>query len=83
METIGNLVENYENTNLPQPQGTPVEALRYLMTEHNLKQADLPEIGSQGVVSAILKGKRNLNIRQINALSSRFQVSPLILIQEQ
>lgn len=83
METIGNLIENYENANLAQLQGTPVEAIRYLMAEHNLKQADLPEIGSQGVVSAILKGKRTLNIRQIKALSARFHVSPLVFIQEQ
>jgi HTH-type transcriptional regulator/antitoxin HigA len=51
------------------------------MTEHNLKQSDLPEIGSQGVVSEIIKGKRNLNIRQIKALSARFHVSPLVFIQ--
>ncbi|MHA3903658.1 helix-turn-helix domain-containing protein [Castellaniella sp. WN] len=36
---------------------------------------DLPEIGSQGVVSEILAGKRELNIRQVRALSERFGVS--------
>jgi HTH-type transcriptional regulator/antitoxin HigA len=40
-----------------------------------LKQNDLPEIGSQGVVSEILNGKRELNTRQIQALSRRFGVS--------
>ncbi len=30
----------------------------YLMEEHGLRQSDLPEIGSQGVVSEILNGKR-------------------------
>lgn len=82
METIGNLIETYESNNFPEPQGTPIEAIQYLMDEHNLKQADLPEIGSQGVVSAVLKGKRNLNIRQIKELSARFNVSPLVFIQE-
>jgi HTH-type transcriptional regulator/antitoxin HigA len=28
------------------------------MLDHNLKQTDLTEIGSQGVVSEILNGKR-------------------------
>ena len=82
METIGNLIETYENNNVPQTLSTPTESLRYLMTEHNLKQSDLPEIGSQGVVSEIIKGKRNLNIRQVKALSARFGVSPLIFIQD-
>ena len=40
-----------------------------------LKQGDLKEIGSQGVVSEILTGKRELNVRQVRALSERFGVS--------
>ena len=82
METIGNLIESYENNNVSQTISTPTESLCYLMTEHNLKQSDLPEIGSQGVVSELIKGKRNLNIRQIEALSARFNVSPLVFIKE-
>ncbi|MGB5684913.1 MAG: transcriptional regulator [Candidatus Electrothrix sp.] len=81
MESIGSLVEAYENNNLPDIHGTPVDALRYLMGEHGLKQSDLPEIGSQGVVSEVLKGKRGLNIRQIKEISARFNVSPLVFIQ--
>jgi HTH-type transcriptional regulator / antitoxin HigA len=42
------------------------------MSAHDIKQSDLPEIGSQGVVSEILNGKRQLNLRQIKALSKRF-----------
>ena len=45
------------------------------MEQHHLKQADLSEIGSQGVISEILAGKRSLNIRQVQALSKRFAVS--------
>jgi HTH-type transcriptional regulator/antitoxin HigA len=50
------------------------------MQEHSLKQSDLPEIGSQGVVSEILNGKRQLNTRQIKALAERFAVSPVVFI---
>lgn len=82
MESIGNLIETYENNYIPPVSGTPLEALRYLMEEHNLKQSDLSIIGSQGVVSEILKGKRNLNIRQIKELSSKFNISPLVFIQD-
>lgn len=80
MDTIGNLIEIYENNNLPAIEGTPAAALRYLMQEHDLKQSDLPEIGSQGVVSEILSGKRRLNTRQVKALSERFGVSPVVFI---
>ena len=44
------------------------------MTENGLHQADLPALGSQGVVSEILSGKRDLNLRQIRALAERFDV---------
>ena len=81
METIGNLIAAYENNNFPQIHGTPIESLRYLMSEHNLTQSELPEIGSQGVVSEVLKGKRTLNIRQVKELSMKFEVSPLVFIQ--
>lgn len=46
------------------------------MEEHGLTQSDLPEVGSQGVVSELLSGKRELNVRQIRALARRFDVSP-------
>ncbi len=81
MESIGILIETYENKNIPTISGNPNDSLRYLMKEHNLKQSELPEIGSQGVVSEILKGKRTLNIRQIKKLSSKFNISPLVFIQ--
>ncbi len=80
METIGNLIENYESQNFKINACTPIEALKYLMQEHGLKQADLKEIGSQGVVSEVLKGKRKLNIDQIKKISNKFQVSPLVFI---
>ncbi len=31
------------------------------MEQHGLKQGDMPDIGSQGVVSELLSGKRELN----------------------
>lgn len=82
METIGNLIDSYEDSNYQTRHGTPIETLSFLMKEHGIKQTDLAEVGSQGVVSEILTGKRHLNIRQIKELSSRFNVSPLVFIQD-
>lgn len=53
-----------------------IKALKFLMEQHGLNQKDLTEIGSQGVVSEILNGKRELNIKQIKKLAERFHVSP-------
>ena len=80
IETLGTLIKDYEERNVPEPEGDPIGCLKYLIEEHNLKQSDLPELGSQGVVSQILKGKRQLNIRQIKTLSKRFNVSPAVFI---
>ena len=82
METIGNLVESYEDNNYQTNHGSPLETLLFLMKEHGIKQTELVEVGSQGVVSEVLTGKRLLNIRQIKELSSRFNVSPLVFIQD-
>jgi len=80
VDTIGVLIEDYESRNVPEPDFDPIAQLKYLMAEHSLNQSDLSEIGSQGVVSEILSKKRDLNRRQIIALSKRFNVSPLVFI---
>ena len=79
-ERVGDLVAAYETELYPIPDAGPVDVLLFLMEQHGLKQADLPEIGAQSVVSAVLNGKRQLNIRQVAALSKRFGVSADVLI---
>ena len=80
METLGSLIESYEVQNIPEIEGNPSDALKTLMEEHDLKQSDLPEIGSQGVISEMLAGKRQFNVRQIKLLSNRFNVSPAVFM---
>ncbi len=80
IDTLGTLIKDYEDRNIPEPEGDAIGCLKYLMAEHNLKQSDLTELGSQGVVSEILTRKRKLNLRQIKALSKRFSVSPAVFI---
>ncbi len=75
VDIVGDLIEDYETEQCPVPETTGIEALKFLMEQHGLKQGDLEEIGSQGVVSEILTGKRELNVRQVRALSERFGVS--------
>lgn len=80
MDVIGVLVEDYEDEHVPEPEGDPISVLKFLMEEHELKQGDLSELGSQGVVSEILNGKRDLNLRQVRALSERFKVPASVFI---
>ncbi|MDP4301745.1 helix-turn-helix domain-containing protein [Leptothrix discophora] len=71
----GDRLREYEARHHPWPDtSTPAEVLASLMQEHGLTQAQLPEIGSQGVVSEVLSGKRMLNLRQVRALAKRFSV---------
>lgn len=76
LEVMGALIEHYEEEHVDLGSISAIDALKYLMEEHNLHQDDLSEIGSQGVVSEILNGKRQLNVNQIKKLSERFNVSP-------
>ena len=50
-----------------------------MMREHGLTQSDLPGVGTQSVVSEILSGKRQLNLRQIRWLAERFECVSWIL----
>lgn len=72
---LGNLVSSYEARCYPMPDAmSTVEALAWLMKQHGLRQSDLPEIGNQSKVSVILSGKREINLRQAQALAKRFGV---------
>jgi len=78
LDTLGTVIHAYEEVHYPMPAVKGGSILRYLMEEHGLTQSDLPEIGSQGVGSEILRGKRELNTRQIRTLAKRFNVSPSV-----
>ena len=80
LDTLATLVHAYEEEHYPIPASTGADVLSFLMEEHGLTQSDLPEVGSQGVVSEILNGKRELNVRHIRALADRFRVSPAVFV---
>ena len=80
LDTLGTVIHAYEEQHDPMPECNGAEMLHFFMEEHGLTQSDLPEIGSQGVVSEVLHGKRELNIRQVRALAKRFHASPAVFI---
>ena len=82
VDAISNIISFYEEQHHKNTSAKGIDALKFLMNAHHLSQADLPEIGSQGVVSEILRGKRLLNVRQIKLLSIRFGVDPSTFIDD-
>lgn len=64
----------------PEP-ASPQEVLLHLMEERNFKQVDLVgKIGSKGVVSEIVNGKRSISKSQAKTLAEIFHVSSSVFI---
>ncbi len=82
IEVMSKAASRYEVEALPQLKGCGLDALRYLIKLHRVTQSDLPEIGSQGVVSEVLNGKRSLTVRHVRGLAKRFSVSPSTFIDD-
>lgn len=82
VDVISHMVAIYDEEHYePLEKEAGVDALKFLMEQHGLKQTDLKnEIGSQGVVSEVLNGKRQLNVIQIKKLAERFQVAAATFI---
>lgn len=68
LDLLATLVEDYERRACPevyeeiQKPVTPIEAIAWAMDKQGLKQKDLcPYIGSEPLVSAVMKGTRSLS----------------------
>ncbi len=72
---VASNIEAYENRRYQVKKVSAVGMLKFLMDEHELGQGDLPEIGSQSLVSKILNGERQLTLEHIRSLSKRFGIS--------
>ena len=76
LDTLGTLVETYEESAYPAPVPDGTNVLRFLMDEHELTAADLPELGDAQQVEDLLAGRRELSIDNVKQLAKRFDVSP-------
>lgn len=84
IQMVSHAIEEYENQDksiqkfekrvLQNHDG--LSMLRLLMDQHQLRGADLPEIGSKYLVSKILACERSLTKNHIQALCERFHISP-------
>jgi HTH-type transcriptional regulator/antitoxin HigA len=79
IELLTVLIERYEEEHFVLPDASPADVLRFLLSQHGLKQRDIaPEMGGESVVSEVLSGRRKLNATHIEQLSKRFHVSPAV-----
>jgi HTH-type transcriptional regulator/antitoxin HigA len=61
---------------------TPIELLRELMSANNMNTSDLGYVlGSRGLASEVLNGKRGLSKTLIAKLSRRFGVAPALFLE--
>ncbi|MBD2339306.1 transcriptional regulator [Calothrix sp. FACHB-156] len=75
------LIEAYETEHYPMEESTPHEILQHIMEASGTRQADLVGIiGSSGVVSEVVNGKRSISKAQAKALSEYFKVAPSLFI---
>ena len=80
-ELLITLIEKYENDTYPMGETTPLSTLLHLMEARGLKQADLiGVIGSSGVVSEVINGKREISKAQAKALGNLFHVDAGLFI---
>jgi len=78
LNVLGTLVYEYEQLHHePVPDIHGVELLKVLLTEFNLRQKDLvPIFKTESIVSAVLKGRRQLTATHIRQLADFFHISP-------
>lgn len=75
------LIEAYEAENYLMEPAAPHEILQHILESSNTSQADLVGvIGSSGVVSEVVNGKRSISKAQAKALGDYFKVSPTLFI---
>ena len=75
------LIEKFEEEHYPIEDASPHDILLHLMEENNVKQTDLVGVvGSRGVVSEVVNGKRQISKNQAKSLSNFFRVDVSLFI---
>ena len=80
VEALGELIQAYEKRQTPMPDAEPRQVLRYLMEEHGLRQTDLAGIASQGMISDVLSGRREISKALAKKLAAKFDISAAVFL---
>ena len=84
LDVLSDLIEAYEAAHHPIPDLSGPEMLRHLLTERGISQASAArEMGmAPSTVSDILRGKRGIGRKHIEAFATYFHVSPAVFLPE-
>ncbi|WP_134147874.1 type II toxin-antitoxin system HigA family antitoxin [Flavobacterium sp. 270] len=83
LDILVTLIEKYEKIHYPIPEPDPIEAIKFVMEQRGLTDADLGILlNSRSRVTEIFKKKRALTIKQIRVLTKELQIPASILIKE-
>jgi HTH-type transcriptional regulator/antitoxin HigA len=81
LRLLVSLIEKFEDEHYQLAASTPHSMLIHLMEARGLRQTDLVGIiGSRGVVSEVVNGKRSISNGQAKSLGSFFHVDPSLFI---
>jgi HTH-type transcriptional regulator / antitoxin HigA len=83
LDILVTLIEKYEKIHYPIPEPDPIEAIKFMMEQKGLTDADLGVIlNSRSRVTEIFKRKRALSVKQIRLLTEKLNIPAAILIKE-
>jgi HTH-type transcriptional regulator/antitoxin HigA len=75
-EMLTTLIEKYEEERYALHAASPAAILRELLEANGLKQSDLAElVGSKGIASELINGKRGISRSLAEIFAKRFNVS--------
>lgn len=81
LEAITILAYEYEKKHYSIPKPDPIEAIKERMEQLNLTQKDVaPYFGGENRVSEVLRGKRDLTVKMIKAISKNLRISTETLL---
>lgn len=83
LDILVTLIEKYEQIHYPIPEPDPIEAIKFMMEQNGLTDADLGIIlNSRSRVSELFNRKRALTIKQIRVLNETLHIPASTLIKE-
>ncbi|MGH9938111.1 MAG: helix-turn-helix domain-containing protein [Blastocatellia bacterium] len=75
LELLTLLIERYDDEHYQIPDAAPHAVIQMLMRDRGLRHKDLiPVLGSPGVTSDVINGKRKPSKKQVKALAEFFKV---------
>jgi HTH-type transcriptional regulator/antitoxin HigA len=81
LKLIATLIKKFDEKTEAPEAASPQDVLLHLMEENGIRQVDLVgKVGSKGVISEIVHGKRAISKSQAKILAEIFQVSPAVFI---